>query len=169
MDDKYEKLTKNPDVLMDKRLIDAGKNFATLHIAQRKAIEDDAELRRYTEFKNKAISLSVVSSWSFVAGLLRKTPQRLHKLYSLPQYASRVDPLSAKTMSESRHLTDLETYRGLGTRMDKKDKGRLVQLFLEYSELESKRLTKELIDSAIKGYEARLANEVYEKSRKRVK
>jgi hypothetical protein len=170
VDKKYEKLMKNPKVLSDKRLVEAGENFSRLHDIQRHKISKDPELRKYVEFKNKATSLAVVLAWSFVAGLLQKTPEKLARLYALPENSGKTDPLSAKIMSESKHLTDPDTYRGLGARTDKKDKGRLVQLFLEYSELDSKKgLTKELIDSAIKGYEANLAHEIYEKARKRVK
>lgn len=47
-----------------------GRNFAELHKKQMDVISKDPELNK-AEFRNKAISIAVLSSWAFVAGLLQ--------------------------------------------------------------------------------------------------
>jgi len=168
LDPKYGSLITDRGIWSDKRLIEAGREFAVLHKAQVKAIEKDKKLRKYVEFRNKAVSMSVLASWSHAAGLLQRDTARLQKFYSLPKL-SKTDPLKARDMSEARHHTDPETYRGLGTRMDRKDIGRLVELWLQFSRSQERTITPQLIDSAIKTYEANVSTEVARKAQRRAR
>jgi len=170
IDSVYEKIIKNKKIWDSDKLIEAGKNFSELHKKQIQAIEKDPVLKKYNEFRNKAISAAVISSWALVAGLLQKYPNRLKKFYSLVK-ESKKDPLNAKAMSEARHVSDPPTYRGLATRSDKKDKGRTAQLFLFYSDLQDKKkgIDEDVIDTAIAKYEANKANEEFRKKERKLK
>ena len=55
-----------------------------------------------------------------------------------------------------RHKTDPDNYRGLGTRMDAKERGRLAELFFFQAEKGSG-ITKELADAAIARFYAKQA------------
>lgn len=171
IDPEYQKLINDKELWDNGALIDAGKKFAELHKKQIQAIERDPYLRKFAEYRNKATTAAVVSSWSFVEGLLQKHPDRLKKYYYLVK-ESRIDPLNAKAMSQARHeKSDLETYRGLGARSDKKDRGRMAQLFLLYSDpgYKTKTLDENIIDIAIEKYEANKANERYERKLEKIK
>lgn len=171
-DERYCKLLdeKGKDLWKDKALYEAGKNFTQLHFRQMEMIDNDPDLSKIKEFRTKALSTSIVASWALVAGLLQPDSEKLNKHYNIPKEAKKNDPLNAKEMSVSKHHTDDPTYRGLGTRSGKKDKGRLVQLFLLNSRTESKKgISKEMIEAAIKGYEASLAIEEKEKAEKKIK
>jgi len=172
VDEKYYKLLQinGKDIWKDKSLFEAGKNFSFLHKKQMEMIDKNPELKNIKEFRIKALSAAVVSSWALVAGLLQKDSKRLAKHYAIPNLVKDRDPLNAKEMSIAKHHTDDPTYRGLGTRSTRKDKGRLVQLFLLNSTKESKKgLSKEMIEAAIKGYEALLAIEEKKKAESKIK
>ncbi len=166
IDPKYRSIMKNKSIWNDMRVIQTGRQFAALHKAQISAIEKDPKLKKFVEFRNKVVTISVLASWSFTAGLLQRDPQRLAKFFSLAK-SSRTDPLKAHDMSEARHITDPETYRGLGTRTDRKDRGRLVELFLQFSRSGQRTITPDLITSAIQTYEANVASELAQKAQKR--
>jgi hypothetical protein len=171
-DEEYSKLLdeKGKKIWEDKALIEAGKNFAFLHKKQMEAIEIDPELKNMKEFKTKALSAALISSWAYVAGLLQNHLDRLTRHCAIPKSIKDKDPLNAREMSIAKHHSDEPTYRGLGTRSSKKDKGRLVQLFLLNSKTESKKgLSKEMIEAAIKGYEAIVAHEEAEKAKSKIK
>jgi hypothetical protein len=140
----------------DTELINAGKMFAKLHTAQFNKCESFRGATK-KEYKIKAFNLSVISSWAFAAGVLKRHSERLKKFYSLPDVCGDSDPLNALAMSESKHKHDPETYRGLGTRADEKERGRLLQLFLNYSESDKKRITKEMCNAAIMVFHANKA------------
>jgi hypothetical protein len=155
-DEKYLSLVSDVRIWADEDLLDAGERFARLHTKQMSIIGADPELNK-SEFRNKAISMAVLSAWAYTAGLLQGKEEELQKLYSLPDNSSTNDPLSAKLMSEARHPNDPPTYRGLGTRYTSSDKGRMVELFLQYALSNTRKVTKALIDAAIAQYEAKVA------------
>ena len=140
----------------DVDLMQAGSQFATLHKKQLTTIMQEPDLDN-AEFRTKAVSMAVLSSWAFTAGLLQGDQSALAKLYSLPVASGSQDPLNAKAMTESRHPTDPATYRGLGTRYSPEDRGRVTELFIQYSNAGTKVVTKKLIESAIMTYEAKVA------------
>jgi hypothetical protein len=167
VDLKYLEISKNDNIWNDPGLIETGKNFTKLHKKQREVVENNISLKGNSEYKNKAISLALISSWAFVAGCLQGKKDKLNKLFNLPDGAKKDDPLVAKLMSDSSHPTDDETYRGLGTRYSEKDKGRLTELFLLYTESKGTKITKDLIDAAIMTYEAKFSNLKKEIARKK--
>ena len=114
---------------MDKGLIEAGKAFARLHIVQYEAIKKSKS--DYKSFRMKALTPSVLSAWSYVAGLLQSHPSRLQVHLTVPQPPKGApDPLNAEEMSKFRYYQDIETYRGLGTRSILRDRQRMAQVFL---------------------------------------
>ncbi len=155
VNEKYLGLTKEQrnKYLHDTDLLEAGKQFAKLHKVQMDEVRKDAELSKTAEFKTKAITPSVLSSWAFAAGLLQRDKARLAKLYQLPEKSKGKNPLAAREMADYHHQSaDRETYRGLGTRSDKKERGKLIELFLLYSSKQQPRITSQLIDSAVTNY-----------------
>jgi len=166
-DPEYLSIISNID-WMDKGLVEAGENFANLHKKQIQTVEQDPELNK-TEFRNKAMSMAVLSSWAFVAGLLQDKKDALNKFYSLPKFSGDKDPLVAKYMSESSHPKDPPTYRGLGVRYSVEDRGRVTEMFIQYSLSDSRRITKVMIDSAIASYEAKVAIKKAREAREKVR
>ncbi len=132
----------------DLDLLEAGKNFAKLHETQSKNAEKFSGAAK-KEYKIKAFNLAIITSWAFTAGVLQAYPDRLKKFYNLPDLSGNDDPLNAEAMSVAKHNTDLETYRGLATRTDQKERGRVLQLFLKYSSSQKPKITKEMCDAAI--------------------
>ena len=135
--------------LNDFKLLEAGEYFTKLHKKQIDKVKKDVELSKTSEFRTKALTPSIISAWSFTAGLLQSDRKRLEKFYKLPDKTKSTNPLSAKEMSEYKHQSDPKTYRGLGTRTDKKERGKLIELFLLYSEKQENSLTPNLIDAAV--------------------
>lgn len=156
-------------VLKDPHLIRAGKEFARLHRKQLEGIKSDKELAKISEFRTKALTPSIISSWSFTAGFLQDKDKRLKKFYKLNEISRNSNPLSAKEMSEYRHHSDPKTYRGLGTRTDKRERGKLIELFLMYSEKEEKSITIKLIDAAVSSFMAKVLDDESKKKSARVK
>jgi hypothetical protein len=157
MDPEYLKLFKKiPDFTSEEDLLDAGRQFVKLHNKQYEIASKVDRLKRVKAYKMKAVALAVVSSWAFACGLLQKYPERLSKFYSLPKKSNKQDPLNAIQMSEFKLKgTDQETYRGIGTRTDAKERGRLVMIFLEYSKKESKDdIDRALLERAVRFYHA---------------
>ena len=77
------------------------------------------------------------------------------------------NPLNAKVLAKAKHKTDPENYRGLGTRTDVKDRGRLAELFFFQAEKGSG-ITKELTTAAVAKYYAKLALIEAEEAAKKV-
>lgn len=161
VDDEYMK-TRNKINWSDPNLIEMGKQFSRLHKKQREAVisrnEDSS-----AEFARKALSLSVVASWAYAAGLFQKDQEYLKSFYSLVEnVTSKEDPLNAKALSQARLKgTDPDTYRGLGTRSGPGELGRMLEVFLVLATKASKKkITKDLANAAIQSYEAKRA--VYE-------
>ena len=143
-------------------LKEMGKQFARLHKLQRKSVLDRQE-NKNAEFARKALSLSLVAGWAYAAGLFQRGKDFLKTHYAIPEFSSPPeDPLNAKALSEARLKgIDKDTYRGLGTRSDPKELGRMLEVFLVLATKASKkRITKELANAAIQSYEAKRA--VYE-------
>ena len=146
----------------DEGLKEMGKQFARLHKLQRQSVLERQEDKN-AEFARKALSLSVVSSWAYAAGLFQSDKSLLHIHYSIPDSTlPPEDPLNAKALSEARlKPTDPDTYRGLGTRSSPNELGRMLEVFLVLATKASKkRITKELANAAIQSYVAKRA--VYE-------
>ena len=98
----------------------------------------------------KALIPSVLSAWSYVAGLLQSHPVRLQVHLTVPEPPKGVpDPLNAEEMSKFRYYQDVETYRGLGTRSIMKDRQRMAQVFLARSIDPKATLDKKLLNQAI--------------------
>lgn len=144
---------------LDQSFIEAGKNFAQLHQAQRNKVTS-RKSDNYAQFASKALSLAVVSSWSYAAGLYSKNKQSLTVLYNLiNNLGQNEDPLNAKALSEARLKgIDPDTYRGLGARISPDELGRMLEVFLVLIEKATeKKISKNLANAAIQSYEAKKA------------
>ena len=139
---------------MDKKMLAMGKAFAKLHNAQIKAVKS-SNGKLAAQYSKKALSLSVVASWAFAAGLFQSSPKKIVTLYSLPEKsASKLDPLNAKALSEARLAgVDPDTYRGLGTRVSATEIGRMLEVFILLCEKSKIRITKDLANAAISNFE----------------
>lgn len=139
----------------DADLLEMGKEFARLHKVQRESVSG-RETDDYAEYARKALSLAVVASWAYAAGLFQKEPSYLKNLYALcNKLPVGEDPLNAKALSKAcLKGTDPETYRGLGTRSSPGELGRMLEVFLVMAE-KDKKITKDLANAAIKRYEAK--------------
>jgi hypothetical protein len=143
----------------DEKIITMGKEFARLNKTQRERVSNREEDKN-AEFARKALSLSVVASWAYAAGLFQKNVENLKHHYALPNsVAVPDDPLNAKALSQARLKgTDPDTYRGLGTRYGSSELGRMLEVFIIYAtKATKKRITKELANAAIQSYEAKRA------------
>ena len=164
---KYFKKFKVHGSFNDDKLLEVGKMFSRLHEKQFKTAEKIKSTAK-REFKIKAFNLAIVSSWAFAAGALQKNSERLKKLYSLPDLSGDDDPLNAIAMTKSKHKKlDSESYRGLGTRSDDKERGRLLQLFLEYSQSPKPRITEPMCNASIEIFHSNLDRKKAQESRKR--
>jgi hypothetical protein len=155
LDEEYRTLTEKmaEKLWSDKSLAEAGKAFAKLHKAQYSAIKK-SDLN-FKNFRMKAMVPSVLTAWSFVAGLLQAHPARLKIHLAPPEPAKGIaDPLNAKEMFEFRYYQDIETYRGLGTRAIMKDRQRMAQVFLARSLNADAVLDKKLLEQAVNQFAA---------------
>ena len=87
--------------------------------------------------------------------MLHKNEVRLKRHYDLANTSGH-DPLNAAALSSAKHRTDPDTYRGLGTRTDVKDRGRLVELFYIQAE-KGDGISKRDIELAMAKYHAKQA------------
>ena len=158
MDDEYIR-SRTQIGWSDESLIEMGRQFARLHKIQRETVQnrnDDSN----SEYARRALSLSVVASWSYAAGLFQRNQDYLKALYALPDnVVAPEDPLNAKALSLARLKgTDPDTYRGLGTRSSPMELGRMLEVFLVLAtKATKKRITRELANAAIQSYEAKRA------------
>lgn len=155
LDEEYRTLVEKTGakIWSDKGLNEAGKAFAKLHKTQYAAIKKSDV--NFKNFRMKAMVPSVLTAWSFVAGLLQSHPDRLAVHLTIPQAPKDApDPLNAKEMSEFRYYQDIETYRGLGTRSIMKDRQRMAQVFLARSLSAEAVLDKKLLDQAVNQFAA---------------
>ena len=154
VDPEYVKLRQHLN-WEDNCLLEMGKEFARLHKVQRESVSG-RETDDYAEYARKALSLAVVASWAYAAGLFNSDPNYLKNLYALcDKLAPGEDPLNAKALSKAcLKGTDPETYRGLGTRSSPGELGRMLEVFLVMAE-KGKKITKDLANAAIKRHEAK--------------
>jgi len=155
IDEEYRQLTEKmgSSLWTDKGLMEAAKAFARLHKAQYSAIKKSK--MNYKIFRMKAMVPSVLTAWSFVAGLLQTHPRRLNVHLTIPQPPKGMpDPLNAEEMSRFRYYQDIETYRGLGTRAIMKDRQRMAQVFLARSIDADAKLDKKLLNQAVNQFAA---------------
>ena len=155
LDEEYRALVekKGEKIWSDKGLMEAAKAFAKLHRTQYAAIKKSNI--NFKNFRMKVMVPSVLTAWSFVAGLLDTHPDRLKIHFIVPEPPKGIpDPLNAKEMAEFRYYQDIETYRGLGTRAIMKDRQRMAQVFLARSLNADATLDKKLLDQAVNQFAA---------------
>lgn len=152
LDSEYDRVVDEygSSLWNDAGLLDTGKAFAELHRTQRNTVKNSDKIKNLKGFRNKAFLPSVLSGWSFVAGLLQKYPKRLETHLQIPKTSRAIpDPLNAKGMSIYRHDKDSKTYRGLGTRSSLLDRHRMAQVFLAKSTEPNCALDHDLLDKAV--------------------
>jgi hypothetical protein len=155
LDEEYQQLTEKISnrLWTDKGLIEAARAFAKLHQAQYDAIRKSKI--NFKVFRMKAMTPSVLTAWSFVAGLLQSHPARLAVHLTVPPPPKDApDPLNAEEMNKFRYYQDIETYRGLGTRAIMKDRQRMAQVFLARSIDAAATLDKKLLNQAVNQFTA---------------
>ena len=155
------------EIWSDGGLQKAGIEFSKLSTAQIVHFWD-AGSGRYVgkaDQRYKAKNIALLSAWAFVAGSLHDNQTRLKRHYDLA--ACTREPLRSDLLAKGRHQTDPDNYRGLGFRSDPKERGRFAQLFWLQAE-KGKGLTSKMVDSAIKGYEAKRANIEYQRSKEKM-
>lgn len=156
IDEEWEKLRRTGNKLWEnERLIEAAKEFSDLNEKQRKYFSSTTKKTINYDYANKALNYAVLSSWAYIAGVLSKNETRLKRHYNLKNTAS-IDPLNSAALAKGRHKTDPENYRGLGTRTDAKERGRLAEAFFLQAEKDSG-ITSAIIDIAIKKYHMKQA------------
>lgn len=167
IDEEWEKLKiEKPDLWINSNLQKAGKEFARLALRQKEYyLEDGRNVSR--EYADKAFNYAVLAAWAFVAGLLENNGVRLERHFHLPEN-SKKDPLNAEALGKARHKSDPPNYRGLGTRTDAKERGRLIELFYLQAE-KGKGIDKNLINLALSKYFAKQANLEVIKAEKKIK
>jgi hypothetical protein len=143
-----------PNLWTDKKLMDAGKEFALLAEAQRAFFKGKPHIK--PDYPEKAFSAAIYSAWAYVAGILNDNETRLKRHYALRQPGGN-DPLNAAALAQGRHKTDSDTYRGLGYRTDAKERARFAELFFLQAE-DGNGITPKAIEIAIKQYHAKQAN-----------
>lgn len=165
IDNDWENLKINiPNLWNDTLLKEAGKQFAIL-VQKQNDYYTDGIKKTNKEFADKAYNYAILAAWSYVAGILSNNSVRLTRHYNLPTN-SKKDPLNAEALAKAKHKSDPINYRGLGSRTDVKERGRLVELFYLQAE-KGTGITKPLIDLALTKYFAKQANlEVLEAEKK---
>jgi hypothetical protein len=166
IDTKYEQIRSQID-WSDPALEEMGRRFAALHELQMERVNSRTKGKNAASAR-KALSLALVASWAFASGLFQRNPEYLQKHYALSDAVSPSDdPLNANELSKARLKgKDKENYRGLGTRNDPSELGRMFQLFLLQAE-NGKGITLDVANTAIKYYEARkMAHEADQDKRK---
>ena len=169
MDDDYMDI-RNKINWKDTKLIEMGEQFARLHKLQRERVSG-RKTGKNAEFARKALSLPVVASWSYAAGLFQQKKDYLKNHYALPDTVlAPEDPLNAKALSEARLKgVDPDTYRGLGARSSANELGRMLEVFIvQATKATKKRITKDLANAAIQSYEAKRAKYEADKSLKKI-
>ena len=151
IDDQYQALMKKHNILKDTDLVKAGEKYFALHKIQYEAVKNPkTKTKNRKAYRNKALVESVMTGWSYVAGLLQDHSERLTNHYRIPKTNTKIpDPLNAEEMSQYKHDQDPPTYRGLGTRSSLKDRQRISQLFLAKSREKDVFLDKKFMNKAV--------------------
>lgn len=149
---------KHPQYWKDAELKKAGQEFALLAQSQRDSFASENSKRKgptSVDYAEKALNFAVLSAWAYVAGILQSNNTRLARHYALRNQSNR-DPLNAAVLAKGRHKTDPDNYRGLGYRVDPKERGRFVELFYLQAE-KGEGINKKMVDIAIARYHAKQA------------
>jgi hypothetical protein len=155
IDEEYRQITEKmgSKLWTDKGLLEAARAFARLHKAQYDAMKKSKT--NFRVFRMKAMVPSVLTAWSYVAGLLQSHEKRLRVHLTVPPSPKGVpDPLNAEEMARFRYYQDVDTYRGLGTRSIMKDRQRMAQVFLARSLDTEATLDKKLLNQAVNQFAA---------------
>jgi hypothetical protein len=158
-EEEWGKVKNNhPNLWSDDGLSAAGKEYAALIKAQRDAFSSGNGGTKGgkvpIDYPEKALNVAIIGAWAFVAGVLQTNPDRLKKHFALKNSLGH-DPLNAHALASAKHTaTDPDNYRGLGSRTDAQERGRLGELFFMQAE-EGKGITKGWVDSAVKQYHAK--------------
>ncbi len=154
MDFEYTSIcASNPLLWKDKDLQTAGKEYARLIQCHKDIMAKKKNLAKVSDYSQKAVSLSVISAWAYIAGFLQSNPVRLKRHYELADKAP--DPLNVAALAKGKHKTDPDNYRGLGVRADSKERGRMVELFYLQAE-KGEGISAGIVDVAIKEYHAKV-------------
>src|ERR1035437_20371 len=151
-DEGWAKLEERPNLLSDPGLAKAAREFANLIKTQRDAFGGKVPKPK-PDFPEKALNLAVLAAWAWAAGHLQQNLKRLERHYALAK-AKNHDPLNAAALTQGKHKTDPQNYRGLGYRTDPKERGRLVELFAFQAE-KGDGINKHAIEVAMAQYEAK--------------
>lgn len=155
LDEEWEQLKlEQPNLWEDSGLSEAGKQFSKLTNVQRDYFSE-GEKKSSKEYADKAYNYAIIAAWSYVAGILFDNKIRLERHYSLISNGKK-DPLNAEELAKARHKSDPVNYRGLGSRTDVKERGRLVELFYLQAE-KGCGISKQLITLALTKYFAKQA------------
>lgn len=155
IDEDWEQLKQTrPDMWEDIELKNAGKAYAELIRKQCEFFTNSGKISN-SDYADKASNYAVLAAWAFIAGTLQDNKTRLQRHYNLKNQ-TKTDPLNAKVLAKAHHRTDPANYRGLGSRTDAKERGRLAELFYFQAEKGSG-ISRELADVAIARYYAKQA------------
>lgn len=152
----------HPNLWTDVELKRAGREFARLVAAQRKAFEGKKP-KPPVDYPDKASNMALLTAWAFVAGVLRTNAVRLQRHFALADTTGH-DPLNVSALVKGRHKSDTDQYRGLGYRTDAKERGRFAELFFLQAE-DGSGITKGNINVAIMKYHAKQAQLEVEKEK----
>ena len=158
IDEDYEQVQGQID-WGNEALLEMGRQFSRLHKVQYDTISN-RDKNKNAEFARKAFSLSVTASWAYASGFFQRNKTHLECHYNLTDSVSPPnDPLNAKALSEARLKgVDPDTYRGLGTRNNSTELGRMLEVFLVLStKATTKKITRQLANAAIQSYQAKRA------------
>ena len=158
LDENYEKIRKEIN-WEDPSFLEMGKQYARLHKVQSDRVKN-RDYNNYSEFARKVFSYSIVAGWGYAVGLFQRKPEYLKEIYGLPDSVQAPeDPLNAQELSDARlQGVDKDTYRGLGTRSNSNEYGRILELFIVFAtKATKKKITKQMANAAIQSYEAKKA------------
>lgn len=157
---------KNPGMWEDESLAMAAMKFA--HLVKRQSEYIPKSNKQFaSEIADKASNYAIIAAWAFVAGVLQNNNVRLQRHYNLPEN-SKKDPLNAEVLLSAKHKSDPPNYRGLGSRTDAKERGRLIEMFYLQAE-KGDGISNSLVDLAMKKYHAKQANLEVFRAEQRVK
>ena len=159
-DKDYEDLRTDID-WSDANLVEMGKAFCKLHKTQRETV-NNRDKDKAAEYSRKAMSLTMVASWSFAAGLFQNEKTHLDILYNIPNVVNPPrDPLNAKALASAKFKGhDPDNYRGLATRISSKELGRMLEVFIIMATKNKKQIDLKLANIAIVAYETKLSQKL---------
>lgn len=169
-DIEYDTLRTKTGTWVDAEFTRMGRELAALHAAQQERCLSDLDLRKNAEYRNKAITPALLSAWVYVAGLLRGDDQHLDAHYALSRRWGSVskDPLNAVGMSHTKPPGEPSTYRGLGTRIGPKERGRLAEVFLLHAQGSyGDGLSPQLLTAGVKEYHKKVTDADAEEAKRR--